>query len=164
MGFTCEVCGRRHDGVRRDVRARWPEPVFRLSEEERSEKTDFGEDLGWFQDDGVVHHYVRGVVAIPIVGADEDFRFGAWIEVSRESWAELAERWGERGDGRSGYEGVLANELAPYSGTEGLSVRLRPNPNERLLPLVELRDTRHPLGRDQAAGVSTVRAHELAGF
>lgn len=136
--------------------------MFRLTEEERGEKTDFGDDLGWFQDADVVHHYVRGVIPIPIVDAGEDFRFGAWIEVSGEDWAELAERWGSPGVGA--YAGVLANELAPYTGTEGLAVTLRPNENERLLPLVELRDARHPLARDQVSGVSNVQAHELAGY
>lgn len=164
MGFTCAVCGRWHEEVQRDIRMTWPEPVHRLPVAERHARTDFGDSLGWYEDGDVVRHYVRGVIHIPIVGAGDAFRYGVWVEVDGPDWATVLELWNDpEGPDRGAFAGTLANELPPYAETEGLRVTLRLNRDLRLLPIVEVAERVHALGREQASGISEARAHELAG-
>jgi hypothetical protein len=163
LGFVCSVCGEHHDELMLDVRMGLPEPVFELSEEERAERAEFGDDSGIYREaDGREHYYVRGLLEIPIPSLDRYFGYGAWIEVDRESYDRLGELWDdERGREEPPFAGRLANELAPYEGTFGLPIMLQLREVE-LLPLVELVDTVHQLRAEQQNGITKTRAHELA--
>lgn len=146
-----------------DIRMALPEPVFELSDEERAECAEIGDDSGFFRSpDGSEHYYVRGLLEIPIPSLDRYFGYGAWIEVDAQTYERLAELWDdEHGREEPPFAGRLANELTPYAGTLGLPVMLQLREVE-LLPTVELVETDHPLRADQLAGISEARAHELA--
>jgi hypothetical protein len=166
VGFTCQICGRRHDERQRDIRMTWPEPVFRLSDAQRGELTDFGDDSGWFQDGERTRYYARGVIHLPLSEDGGDgFRFGIWVEVAEGDWFRLLAHWNDpAGAAEGAFAGSLANELGSYTGTEGLRVTLRLNEDLGLLPIVDVEERSHALGRDQASGISDARAHELARY
>jgi hypothetical protein len=163
VGFVCSVCGEHHDELLLDIRMALPEPVFELSDDERADRVEIGDDSGIFHaSDGQEHHYVRGLVEIPIPSLDRYFGYGAWIEVDADSYDRLGELWNDdRGRAEPPFAGRLANELTPYEGTLNLPVMIQLREVE-LLPTVELVETDHPLRADQRDGISEARAHELA--
>jgi hypothetical protein len=163
LGLVCSVCGEHHDELMLDIRMGLPEPVFELSDEERAELAEFGDDSGIYREtDGDEHYYVRGLLEIPIPSLDRYFGYGAWIEVDGESYDRLGELWDdERGREEPAFAGRLANELAPYESTLGLPVMLQLREVE-LLPAVELVETDHRLRAEQQNGITEARAQELA--
>jgi hypothetical protein len=163
VGFVCSVCGQHHDELPLDIRMALPEPVFELTDEERDAYVEIGEDSGIFRSpEGDDHHYVRGLLQIPIQTLDSYFGYGVWIEVDAEAYDRLGELWhDERGRDEPPFVGRLANELAPYEGTFGLPVMLQLREVERL-PSVEIVESRHLLRAEQRAGISQARAQELA--
>jgi hypothetical protein len=163
VGFVCSVCGEHHDELLLDIRMGLPEPVFELSDNERAERAEFGDDSGIYRAaDGGEHYYVRGLLEIPIPSLDRYFGYGAWIEVDGESYDRLGELWNdERGREEPPFTGRLANELAPYERTFGLPVMLQLREVE-LLPAVELVETDHRLRAEQQSGITEARAQELA--
>ena len=163
MGFVCSVCGEFHDELLLDIRMGLPEPVFELSEEERADRAEFGEDSGIFRaPDGREHYYVRALLQIPVPALDRYFGYGTWVEVDGESFDRLGELWDdEAGIDEPPFSGRLANELAPYEETFGLPVMLKLREVD-LLPTLELVETDHPLRGDQQRGISESRAQELS--
>jgi hypothetical protein len=139
-----------------------PEPVFVLGEAEREQRAEVGDDSAVLRDPGGDRFFVRSLLELPIDGEEGYFGYGTWIEVSPEAFEALGELWHDVEGWRSQpFAGALANELAPYEGTEGLPVAIRLR-EVSLLPLVELDEVDHELVRAQRDGISPHRAHELA--
>jgi hypothetical protein len=139
-----------------------PEPVFVLDEDEREERARVGDDSAVLRDPAGDRYFVRSLLELPIEGEEGYFGYGTWIEVTREDFDALGELWHDAECWRSTpFPGVLANELTPYEGTEGLPVAIRLR-EVSLLPLVELDESDHELVRAQRDGISPHRAHELA--
>jgi hypothetical protein len=162
VSFTGSVCGEQHEGEVRDIRLTLPDPVFRLDEDERARRAWVGEDSSVLREPDGDRHFVRGLLELPIRGEDGYFGYGSWVEVSAGDFADLGELWHEPDGWRhEPFPGVLANELAPYTSTVGLPLRLRLR-DVRLLPLIELEAGDHPLVRDQAEGITDHDAHGLA--
>ena len=164
MGFTCSVCGEHHDELLRDIRADVPDAVFELPEEERAERARVGSDSAQYVDAaGANHLYTRGVIHVPIQGADDEFRFGVWVEVAEADFTRLGELWHDPEGWRARpVAGTLANELTLYDGSRGLGVSVQLSENVNLLPRVEVGDAPHPLARDQREGITEVQAQRLA--
>jgi hypothetical protein len=162
VGFTCDVCGETHAGETRDIRMGLPQPIFLLDEEEREQLARVGDDSAVLRDGDRERFFVRSLLELPIAGEDGYFGYGAWVEVSERDFAALRELWDdEEGWRAEPFAGSLANELSPYAFTEGLPVRIRLR-EVHLLPLVDLEDDEHELGRAQRQGISVHRAHQLA--
>ena len=162
MGFTCAVCGRFHEEEPRDIRMRYPEPVARLSADERRRAVVAGDDFCTYVDrDRRSRHFARGLLEIPIPEEASYFGYGAWVELDEAEISRLAELWRDpEGSVEPPFRGRLANELAPYVGTEGLPASLRLREVETL-PLIEL-DGAHELAVDAREGVGVARAQRLA--
>ena len=158
-GFTCSVCGEVHGEQLLDIRAELPDAVFGLEQRERRKRAELGDD--WCVLDGE-RFFVRGLVELPVEELDEDFRFGAWVEVGREDFLRLGDLWSDpAGKEQPPFTATLANELRPYEDTVGLPALLRLADVERL-PSIEILDARHPLGRDQHDGIDEPAVHRLA--
>jgi hypothetical protein len=139
-----------------------PEPVFVLGEAEREQRAEVGDDSAVLRDPGGDRFFVRSLLELPIEGEEGYFGYGTWIEVTQAAFEQLGELWHDTEGWRSQpFAGALANELAPYEGTEGLPVAIRLR-EVSLLPLVELDEVDHELVRAQRDGISPHRAHELA--
>jgi hypothetical protein len=139
-----------------------PDPIFRIDEAEREQRSWVGEDTAILRDGDAERFFVRALLELPIVEEDGYFGYGTWVEVSQEDFDALGSLWHDDEGWRSEpFAGSLANELLPYAFTEGLPVRIRLRDVE-LLPLVELDEIDHALLRAQRNGISSHRAHELA--
>jgi hypothetical protein len=161
LGFTCAVCGRFHEEEPRDIRMRYPEPVARLTADERRRAVVASDDFCTFVDERGRRHFARGLLEIPIPEEASYFGYGAWVELDETQIARLAELWRDASaSGEPPFRGRLANELSPYVGTEGLPASLRLRDVERL-PSIELEGA-HVLAVDAREGIGVARAQRLA--
>lgn len=96
-----------------------PDCVFALPKEQRSPRCneDFAE-LG-------ERRFVRSLFPIAIEGGDE-FRFGIWVEVARETFEHVIRAWNDPVAYRAlTFRGSIANDLAPLGqGMLGAAVSL----------------------------------------
>ncbi|CUH76995.1 DUF2199 domain-containing protein [Tropicibacter naphthalenivorans] len=78
-------------------------------------------------------HFLRAVLLLPVRGADDNFGFGAWVEVSRDVARAYGETFGDDPQPFEG-EGLLANTLPGFEDEQGIAVALTcPDPAERAL-------------------------------
>lgn len=165
MGFVCSFCGETHDEDLLDIRARFPDPVFELSETDRAERVHDAADACILDPGSAAPRYfIRGTLEMPIDEIDDTFAYGVWLEVSEPSYHRIGALWSDpAGKEEPPFRGFLANELHPYHGTFGLAAELQLRDVEKV-PSIRLVRGSHPLERDQSAGITLARAHELASY
>jgi hypothetical protein len=114
-------------------------------------------DQTWF--------FIRGCLEIPIVGSNEVFLWGLWASVQEDVFDEIEDCWELEGrEKRHGpFKGRLANSLAEYPETMNLKIRILLQPIGTR-PLFVIEENAHALALEQAAGVSRIRAMELASL
>ena len=78
--FTCACCGQEHPGLPADYGYSLPDEVFALSYLERYRRSRSNADLCTLDDE---RFFLRGVLAVPFVGSEQEFGWGLWVEVSR---------------------------------------------------------------------------------
>lgn len=160
MGFTCTICGRFHEDELLDVRAGLPEEIFELPEDERDLQAsiDSSGDFASLRDE---RHFVRALIELPVLLEERCFGWGVWVRLSRDDFADVAQRWTDAGSAGSTYEGWLATDLRSYESTRELpgTIRLR---SVDELPAFEVADPTHLLAIEQREGISLDRARELA--
>jgi hypothetical protein len=163
MSFVCSFCGEHHDEEMLDIRARFPDPVFELSDQEREERVDQADDACVLDPTSPsARHFVRGLLEIPIQQVGDSFAYGAWVEVDEKSFRRIGDLWWDpQGAQEPAFAGFLANELEPYQATFGLAAELKLHEVDRV-PSIRLRESSHPLRRDQQEGITLERLHELA--
>jgi len=157
MGFVCSVCGEFHAERMLDIRLSLPGPIFALDDEERDARAWLADDFAVLDED---RFFVRGLLELPILELGSRFGYGTWVEVGGDEFRQLLEHWQDP-DQFAPVKGTVANELAPYVGTEGLPATLSPVSVDTL-PSVTLDDAAHPLVADQQAGITADRSDELA--
>lgn len=157
MGFVCSVCGEFHAERMLDIRLSLPDPIFALDDEERDARAWLADDFAVLDED---RFFVRGLLELPILELGSRFGYGTWVEVGGDEFRQLLEHWQDP-DQFAPVKGTVANELAPYVGTEGLPATLSPVSVDTL-PSVTLDDAAHPLVADQQAGITADRSDELA--
>jgi hypothetical protein len=157
MGFVCSVCGEFHAERMLDVRLSLPDPIFALDDEERDARAWLADDFAVLDEE---RFFVRGLLELPILELGSRFGYGTWVEIGGDEFRQLLEHWQDP-DQFAPVKGTVANELAPYVGTEGLRATLSPVSVDTL-PSVTLDDAAHPLVTDQQAGITAGRSDELA--
>jgi hypothetical protein len=163
LAFVCGFCGEHHDEQMLDIRMQFPDPVFGLSDEERQERVDHADDATILDPDTpVARFFVRGLLELPIAGTEELFAYGAWVEMEKDAFRRIGHLWWDpRGREEPPFPGRLANELAPYRATSGLSCELKLQDVDRV-PAIRLVASEHPLSVDQRSGITFERVHDLA--
>jgi hypothetical protein len=162
LPFVCSFCGEHHDEELLDMRARFPDAVFELSDEQRGDRVDAGDDACVLDGgSGGARYFVRGLLELPIHDLDESFAYGTWVEVDQSAFHRIGVLWRDpRASEEPPFSGFLANELEPYEGTSGLPAELKLEDVEHV-PSIRVLEPTHPLHEDQALGITGRRAHEL---
>lgn len=158
VGFQCSGCGEWHPELPFSYHSQAPAPwVSELAEEEMSE---LGEEQCVIRNE---HFFVRGLIRIPIVDADQDFEWGVWTSLSRENFVRMSDLWHKPGrETEPPYFGWLSTALPIYEPPTLLlktAVHTRP---VGLRPLVELKPSDHPLATEQRTGITLARVRDLA--
>lgn len=157
-GFTCRSCGQRHEGLPFGygsvAPAYWHEDLA-------------GDERSVLEDEICIihaeHYFVRARLVIPVLDADEDFEWGVWVSLSRDSFRRMAQVWSTPGREREpAYFGWLSTELPAYS-TATLNLKTHVHTESvGTRPHVVLEPTDHPLAVEQRTGITVHRVHEIA--
>lgn len=156
--LVCPQCGDVHDLHDFQVGFGKPDPYFALPPDERSTRAVFDTDFAVVDE---THHFVRGVLEIPIRGERESFGWGIWVGVTAEVFRSHAYA------GREGLPpvpapstGRIATRLPGYLQTLGLPVLVQPSVDVTKRPTFVVGDVQHPLGDEQRDGIHVERALE----
>jgi hypothetical protein len=100
------------------------------------------------------YFFVRAVLEIPVQCLSTPFGFGCWSTLSRTNFEKYLDGF-DSGDFADWgpWTGWLSNQLYDYIGTEPEGVWVYPQA-ERQRPRLIMEDATHPLGVDQANGVT----------
>ena len=159
MRWTCSRCGREHVGLPLDWA--YDEPAY--WDGPRSGDDWISDDLcAWTDDAGELNFFIRGVLYVPIVDADQTLGYGVWSSLSRKSFTRVYELWDDpkRVD-EPPYFGWLSNSLPGYPETLSLPLDVVTNELDKRPSLV-LHDGEHPLVGEQREGITLERAREIA--
>jgi hypothetical protein len=158
VSWTCSRCGEEHEGLPHDL-------AFDAPKHWDGGRDDdvLTEDLcRWTDDEGNPNYFIRGVITIPVLDADDAFRYGVWSSLSETSFRRVVELWDDPARvEEEPYVGSLSNSLPGYPDTLGLLLDVV-TPTLELRPSFLLRDGDHPLVREQRKGITTARIRELA--
>jgi len=110
------------------------------------------------------HYFVRARLVIPVVDAEDDFEWGVWVSLSRDSFRRTVDLWTTPGrESEPAYFGWLSTELPAYpSATVNLKTHVHTAP-VGARPHVILEPTEHPLAVEQRTGITVQRVREIAG-
>ncbi len=158
MSWTCSRCGEEHEGLPHDFA--FDEPNYWDGGREQDLLT---EDLcRWTDDEGKPNYFIRGLISIPVLDADDAFRYGVWSSLSEASFRRVVELWDDPARVlEEPYFGWLSNSLPGYPDTLSLPLDVV-TPALELRPSFLLHDGDHPLVREQREGITTARIRELA--
>jgi hypothetical protein len=160
-GFVCSTCGKWHAGLPLDWA--FDSPIYweQLAEGDRSKRgflnSDFCEINGH-------DFFVRGVIAIPIVGADESFMWGVWVTLSKPHFDRMVAVWhSPEIIDEPRYFGWLSNNIPVYPNTLNLKTNIY-SKDVKHRPFIELEPTDHPLALEQRTGITYKRVEEIAAL
>jgi hypothetical protein len=157
-GFVCGVCGEQH-ALSLSYSVKAPLAVRAIPTDELDERIVITPDQCVI--DGR-DFYLRGRFLVPIIGLEEPFVWGVWVEVSPKSFIRTNELWSV--DGREQepmFPGWLNTEVPLYGDTINLEVLVQTQKvGER--PRFTVVDQEHPLAMEQRNGITMQRIEEIA--
>ena len=167
--FLCSACGEVHRGppsVNYDV----PPSFDDVPEDARERRIALSDDLCHIlppgnEPDGRSAYFIRGVLDVPIVGADEPFRWGVWVSQAEETFERYVDTFGEDPTGLKSFGWLLANlpgyrELDEDGAYAWLPCDVDWGPAGQR-PRIDVQECDNPIYREQRDGMSWERAAEL---
>jgi len=112
FAYTCSCCGKRHEGSP-SFAFDAPHQYASLSDEQKLAMGELSSDLCTITRDGEVDRFIRTVLEIPIVGAQDPFVWGVWVSLSEKSYARYVSTYDNPVAGE-GFFGWLCNTLPVY--------------------------------------------------
>ncbi|MBW8824719.1 MAG: DUF2199 domain-containing protein [Xanthomonadales bacterium] len=151
-GWVCAVCGQTHDDLPA-VGFLGPLAWEVASEQERADDFDLTTDTCIWKDE---HHFVRGVLELPLTDREGVLSFGVWTSLSRDSFFRYLPTFEEENEGDRielpPMFGWFSNSLPGYPETLSLKCMVHARTGG-LRPLIELEETDHPLSVGQRQGI-----------
>jgi len=157
LRWKCHTCEEWHTGPILDISFDHPDPW-------RSEYAN-DKDMHSLTGDTCIidrqHHFIRGVIELPILGTDEYFCWGVWGSLKRENFETLTSR--DKDPRRSELPPMfswLSNNIPEYPDTLNLKMyaHIQPVP---MRPKFELEPTDHPLAQEYHNGIMPERVKEI---
>jgi hypothetical protein len=158
FGFVCSCCGQRHDDQPMVYHAE--APIYWSGRRLPFSRSRLSSDQCVIKGEAF---FIRGLVEIPVVDADDVFAWGVWVSLSKETFVRADKLWQMPGrEHEPPYSGLLSTELGLYSPwTVNLKSHVHTRPVGRR-PLIELEPTDHPLAVEQRTGISMERVRQIA--
>ena len=138
-------------------------PIYweQITEGERSKRGFLNSDFCEIDDHDF---FVRGVIAIPIVGTEALFMWGAWVTLSKAHFDRMIEVWNSpKIIDEPRYFGWLSNKIPIYPNTLNLKTNIY-SKDVKHRPFIELEPTDHPLALEQRTGITYKRVEEIAAL
>ncbi len=156
--WRCRSCGEWHTELPLDLAYDEPDTFHNLSPEEKT-ASFFTKDVCVTREPQ--HHFVRGIIALPIIELHQDFCFGVWSSLSEQNFKYLMDHWDDPDIESWGPKfGWLNNQIEGYPDTFNLKVNVHFKRDTR--PFFELEPTDHPLAVEQRSGMPLSRVQDLA--
>jgi len=155
--FVCGICGQTHLGLTKDRAYTMPDEVWGLSEAERATRAKYDTDLCRLDD----RHFIRCILPVPLIDQQEAFWWGAWAEVTEETFYRYIELYNVDGSMEPPHEASLANALAPYGDTIGLPVLMQFGDPTKRPVLSTLPIDQSLLAQEQRRGIGDERYHQI---
>jgi hypothetical protein len=160
-GYQCSCCGEFHEGLPLDYGAKYPDYYLDISKEEREERAYVTDDVCVVDKE---FFFVRGVIEIPIMNADDHFGWGVWCSLSEKSFNRLMELWDvDEVETEPPFFGwlntYLPENIYPNTLTLKTNVYLR---NNKQRPFIHVQPSEHPLAIEQHNGITIERVQQIA--
>ncbi len=157
-GFACRTCGTWHDGLPFSFQSLAPD--YWTDEAAADGQSELGEEQCIIRGE---LFFVRALIRLPVLDAEEDFEWGVWVSLSESSFLRMSEVWEHEGREREPPAfGWLSSSLPAYEQpTLNLKTTVHTQP-VGLRPLVELEPTDHTLAIEQREGIRRCRVQEFA--
>jgi hypothetical protein len=142
--------------------ADFPDMYANMNSDERETRATIGSDQCIIDSQ---FFFIRGCLAIPIIGRDEPFLWGVWASVREEVFDEISDSWEQQGrESLHGpFKGRLGNSLNVYPETLNLKVTILIQPVGKR-PLLIVEDSEHVLSTEQKSGITPSAAMDLASL
>ncbi|WP_213806054.1 DUF2199 domain-containing protein [Granulicella sp. dw_53] len=158
-GFSCNVCGEHHDVLPLSYSVKAPLAAAAVPVDELEQRVVITPDQCVI--DGR-DFYLRGRIPVPVLGLEESFIWGVWVEVSPKDFIRTNDLWNAAGrETEPPFRGWLNSELVLFGDTINLEVSVQTQIVGRR-PHFTVVDQDHPLAIEQSNGITIRRAEEIA--
>jgi hypothetical protein len=157
--WTCAVCGGTHDVL---PAVAFSSPCYYdwATDGEKQRDFELTSDTCVWRDEDQEHFFVRCVLDVPILGADDVLSFGVWSSLSADSFERYLAGWDDPFRSQSGTMfGWLSNRIPEYPDTVALSCDVVPRDNG-LRPQLFLTDEANGFAKLQRQGIARDDAME----
>lgn len=163
--LKCTCCGREMMGTPNSFSMSAPWPKWSAAPDDPISDRDFKRRVKLTADTCIVDEqlfWVRGVIELPIIGAEEPFMWGVWASIHPDAFADMQRRLDTPGrENDPPTFGWLLSEIPGYDlTTELLKVMVHTRP-VGLRPWFEVEPGSHLLATEQTEGISIERWHRL---
>ncbi|MBV9408777.1 MAG: DUF2199 domain-containing protein [Candidatus Eremiobacteraeota bacterium] len=131
--------------------------MWAIPEPERSERARFDSDLCQSGE----RYFIRCVLYIPFNRCDDAFGWGAWAEVSKETFIRYLEVYDRDASKEPLAEGTLANTLPLYPDAKSEAVTITFGDVASRPMLIASSDSKTSLAEEQRSGMDQVRYHDI---
>jgi hypothetical protein len=156
----CAQCGKEHPRSMLERSFKRPDVVHAMPKDERKANVHETDDQCRIKNE---RFFVRGVIPLTVAGRDRAYAIGAWVEIDETVYRRIAELWDDPNQATEPpFPATIANSIRSLPETLGLPVSLKlTGPTTR--PHILVPPCKHPLHREQCAGITEHRAHEYSG-
>ncbi len=159
--FFCESCEKWHETLPLSFSVKAPLAAAQIPANELESRVVITRDQCVI--DGT-EFFLRGRIVVPVIGLDEPFIWGVWVEVSPKSFIRSHDLWNHPGrELEPPYRGWLNTDLPFYGTTLNLEVDVRTQIVGRR-PHFDVVSDEHLLGKEQRTGMTLGRVQEIAVF
>ena len=156
--FFCSDCGKEHPGLATDWGFKLPDEVHALSNINRYERTRHNADVCTLDES---RHFIRGVLSLPIVGSGQEFSWGVWVEVSRDTHDLYVKNWSADISAEPRAAGTVANNISVYQDERRFQVEVQFNAGNDRPSFFLPEDANSAIALEQRHGISVKRQHGI---
>jgi hypothetical protein len=162
--FLCSGCNQWHDVLPLSFSVKVPLAATRVPSVMLEERVVITRDQCVI-DGGVIdsaRYFLRGRIAVPIIGIEDPFIWGVWAEISPKNFMRTHDLWHQQGrEFEPPYPGWLDTDLPLYGTTLNLEVDVQTQPVGRR-PHFTILSEDHSLAREQRNGITLVQVEKIA--
>ncbi len=158
-GFSCTVCGERHEVLPLKYSVKAPQAVMTIPSDEIDSRVVITPEQCVIDNRDF---YLRGRILIPVHGVESPFVWGVWAEISPTNFLRTNEMWNTPGREQEPlFTGWLNNDLFLFGETINLELAVRTQEVGKR-PQFLIRDPNHPLAIQQREGITVEDVQDIA--
>ena len=141
-----------------DISYKNPADYFKIPPNERAKRVQITEDVCVIDNN---EFYIRGVLPLPIIDSNDDFRWGVWARIEKQDFMIYLKYWdGNIPEKLPALSGHLSGEIKDYPESDMLPVEIYlQSKNQR--PIFKVLSAKTPLGIDQEKGITLEKVHSF---